>query len=178
MSFRIGRKHAQHAYPTSRAASSVPYARNFAAGPTAQDPISVTPATSSISWTAIESGAAPGPLVPITPKSTGIIRIQGVVVVKSNALTPVELQVLVKVNGGTLLVPLFEVVSCAPNVLGPPPPGGFTAIPFLTETPFGAPLPIGVAANVEIALSANDVGLFLIVGSSTLDVQEVQAATG
>jgi hypothetical protein len=164
--FRIGRKYAQHSYPIPRAATSVPYARNAAVGPAASVPI--TTVAAAIPWAIIESGAAPGVNVPITPRSTGIVRIHSVVTVKNSSNAPVQATVAAVVNGTPLPVPGFESVTI--------PASGSMAIPILTETP---PLPIGVLANIEIAVVASaDAALSLIFASSSLEVQEVQAATG
>jgi hypothetical protein len=62
-----------------------------------------------------------------------------------------------------------------------PPSGtasGSVMIPILTETPFGAPLPIGLPADVKIVVSSAGGGLVLSFKGSSLEIQEVQAATG
>jgi hypothetical protein len=166
MSFRIGRKGAQHSYPVSRGAMEVPRARNFAAGPTATEPITV--AGIFIPWSLIEAGAPAGINVPITPRSSGIILIQGVITIKNAVLAPIVASMFVWVNGTPLIVPFMETVLV--------PASGSSVIPFLTET---APLPIGVPAIIQIAINAaSEPGLSLLPASSTMAVQEVRAATG
>jgi hypothetical protein len=164
--FRIGRKYASHSYPIPRAATSVPYARNFAVGPATTVPI--TTVAAAIPWAIIESGAAPGINVPITPKSTGIVRIHSVVTIKNSSNAPVQAAVVAAVGGTPLPVPLSESVTI--------PAAGSVSLPILTETPA---LPIGVLANISIGVVASANGaLSVVTGSSSLEVQEVQAATG
>jgi len=148
----------------------VPYARNFAVGLSfGTDPDILTTGT-AIPWATIDSGAAPGIDVPITPQSTGIIRIHSVVSIKNASMAPVSALLIVVVNGTTLTVPLFELVVI--------PADGAGVLPVLTET---TPIltPIGVQAMIEIVVFAStDSALSFTALSSSLEVQEVQAATG
>jgi hypothetical protein len=175
--FRIGRKFAQHSYPNSRAASTVPFARNFAAGPE-QDQVIPLGVDTPVLWAAIESGAPPGPLVPITRLSTGIIRISGVLTVNTEDLVQVVVRIRGTPPGGPpiiLPVPLAENNTIASN--------STEAIPFITETPFpplpfGGPIPPGTT-TFEVLLFVTGTGTVrLIPASSTLDLQEVSLATG
>jgi len=171
--FRIGRKHASHSYPTSRAASSLPYARNFAAGPGTPVTISVSPGI-AIPWAAIESGAPPSTQVRITPRVTGIVQIRGVVEIKNGGVAPDIAALFVVINGLTLPVPFSAEFVVPPSGTA----SGSVMIPILTETPFGAPLPIGLPADVKIVVSSAGGGLVLSFKGSSLEIQEVQAATG
>lgn len=163
--FRIGRTRAQHTYPVPRAATTVPYARNTAVGPTTNtDFTTVIP----VPWSIIESiGGAPGTFndVPITPKSTGIVRIAGVISVAADS--PVVVQVAIKVGVSVLPVPGAEFVTVSL----------LEAIPVLITVP-PAFTPVGVATNIEILVTAAGGTATLIAASSSLDVQEVVPVTG
>lgn len=203
--FRIGRKFASHSYPDTRAATTVPYARNFAVGPGTVTDVTVgTP----VPWGVIEAIAAWGntttyalgalvsftdgntyislaggnlnnqpdvspafwalnSIVPITPRSTGLIRIAGVISLKSAGDAAI-VAVQVRVNGFVFPIPDFEAVTIGSGELG--------VLPILVET---IPLTIGVTAAIEVLVTAIGPGsVSLTAASSTLDVQEVQAATG
>lgn len=162
-----------YSYPeTPRTASALALARNFAYGPGTTTSIgtSATP----VPWNAIGVGS-PGINVPITPRVTGLVRVSGVICVKSLSGIQESVNVQVVVNGVPLLSPFFEV----PTVEA----GGAIAIPILTEidvfTNGGSQLPLGATANVQIVLSAsNDGVLELATQSSSLELQEVLAETG
>jgi len=168
--FRIGRKFASHSYPESRAATTVPFARNFATGPTLfAAPPDVQTTGTQVPWNVIESGAPPGFDVPITPKSTGRIRITGVVAVKNSTMSPVLVTVLVQLNGANEFNPLFlsAVVDSE----------GAVAIPIVAE--LSALLAPGVQRLIEFFVFASaDGAISLTVESSSIDVQEVPFATG
>jgi len=170
MAFRIGRKHAYHTYPEPRAATTVPYARNSAVGPTDETPIAIGDGTTggtAIPWSVLGVGS-PGTNVPITPKSTGLIVISGVMTVQNNAEAAVQVQVQVAANGVRLPLPEAEQVTVEPN-------GGYVAIPLLA----GGVGVVGTTSNVSVILSASvDDAIELIPGSSSLEIEEVQAPTG
>jgi len=114
--------------------------------------------------------------VPITPKSTGIVRISGVVVVKSSSVGQEAVTLQVFVNGVMLEVPFAEIASVDPT--DTPPGFGAVAIPFLTQSSFGA-LAIGTTALVQIKLFATDDDvLFISAESTTIELQEVVEASG
>lgn len=180
--FRIGRSRAQHSYPETRRNTTLQFARNFAAGPGETTDVAsgngITGGT-QIPWAIIESVGVvfpPGVVdVPITPRITGIIQITGVVEVKSSAPAIVLVQVQLGVDGGALpaggrsSVPLLETVTVD---------AGGEAIPILVDLP--AILAIGVTRTIQIVVS-DILGagtVILALESSTLDVQEVPAATG
>lgn len=168
--FRIGRKYAQHSYPEPRrgGASATPFARNFAAGPGSETNITVPGV--QVPWSAIDVGA-PGVNIPITPQSTGIIRIAGALTIKNHSGSNV-VTVLVnpQVAGVSLAFPLGDEVTLPINALA--------VIPILAET---SALTIGVQALIQVLVSSEDADVNQIsieLESSTLDVQEVAVATG
>lgn len=165
-----------YSYPTPRFTGLVgPFARNFAAGPDndgGDQPLVVfdasNPQNNAIEWALLESGTSPNADVPITPRSSGIIRISGVLTVSNSDAAAHTVQVLVVVNGVAVPAPGAETVTV--------PATGVVAVPFLTET---IPLPLGMAATIEIlAVASADGYLSAVLDSSTLDIQEVAPATG
>lgn len=163
-----------YSYPESRRNTTVPFARNFAFGPGTDQALLVadigTPANNAVVWSVLEAGTSPNILVPITPKSSGIIRISGVLSVRNNDASAHTVQVIVGVDGAPLPVPASEIVTL------PAGEGSFVAVPFLTETPVLAP---GVTSTVEIlAIADADGFLTLSAGSSTLELLEMVPASG
>lgn len=167
--FRIGRKYAHHFYPdTPRGAGALSLARNFAMGPgDSTNVVTAGDGGTQIPWDFIESDAALGVDVPITPSVTGQILFKGVVVVKNSSLSPVNVTLQVEVDGSTLFAPVTEVTVAA---------NGLAAIPFEART--GSPLPLGVIANIQVlvAASVND-AITLNVDGSTIEIEEVLLAT-
>lgn len=164
--FRIGRKHAQHVYPSPRATTTVPYARNFASGPDEDTPI--VDETVSVPWSGIESGAAPGILVPITRLSTGRIRISGVLTIAAStpgAVIQVQVWLTPPVGPPVMLTVPFAEANTVPA-------GAVEAIPFLTVA-----MILAGTYNVEIRLISTGAAS-LIERSSTLELLEVPVATG
>jgi hypothetical protein len=167
MAFRIGRKHAQHTYPENRGgAAAALFARNFAEGPLINT--TITDGGIQIPWAFVESGAPAGVNVPITPRSSGILRISGVIVIASTAEVDRVVSLVVQVNGASMSVPLTEANTVTA--------GGFEVVAFATET---LALPIGPTYNVQIFLNASAPDELLVEArSSTIEVQEILAATG
>jgi len=169
MSFRIGRAYARHVYDERRGGGSAasPFARNFAAGPTLTTSIAAGGGT-QIPWEVIDSGAPAGVDVPITPQSTGVVRISGVISLKNSTGSAVAAQVEVQVNDVSLTFPNAENATVDAD--------GFEAIPFLAEA---TGLTIGVTVNVQIlVIAGGSDAISAVAESSTLDVQEVAVATG
>jgi len=176
----VGRtgSHRVYSYPEARRNTTVPFARNFAAGPSSSggsdQPILVqdvgTPSNNAVLWSLLEVGTSPNINVPITPKSSGIVRISGVLTVLNSDASPHTVWVVIVVDGVAVPDPFNEVFTVAGGE------GTYAVIPFLTET---SPLAIGVTSTVEILVIAdtNDV-LTLTRASATLDLQEVVPATG
>lgn len=197
--FRIGRTRAQHSYPENpRAAALGLFARNFASGP--EDPTQLAVAQgdgamggTQIFWGVIGAGTAPSVNVTITPRVTGLIRVSGVVTVGKAVAFPVNILVQVQLGvdggvsplGGRMPVPLLETSTLdAAIATGLPPPIpadlGSLAIPIYIPI-LPVVLAIGVTRTIQIVvsvLSAGGTGTSLILGSSTIEVQEVPAATG
>lgn len=166
MTFRIGHKNARHFYPERRSGTPVTFARNFAAGPT--DDTGISGAGTQIPWEVVDVGS-PGVNVPITPQTTGVIRVTAVVVVKNVSTDPQTIggvQIDAQVNGVTIGIPLAEQFSIDIN--------GSKSIQLVAETDA---LPIGVAANIQILVTSSD-HLAVSAGSSTVEAQEVSVATG
>lgn len=169
MTFRIGHKNARHFYPEPRGGVPVTFARNFAAGPPS-DTLVVGGDGTQIPWSVIDSGAPMGPDVPITPQSTGVIRVTSVVVVQNISTDPaIEgiVQLDVQVNGVSIGIPVAEQFTITIN--------GLKSIQIVAET---SALPIGVTSNIQVLTTLVDGALRVIEGSSTVEVQEVSVATG
>lgn len=168
MSFRVGRKSAQHSYPTSPGAAggAAAFARNFAQGPSVDTAVADGAGT-QIPWAFIESGAAPGVHVPITPQVTGRVRIVGVFAIVSVDEASVNIHFTVQID---------DVTHATPVVSATVPASGLATVPFLVDIPV---LPVGTTSNISILATASDSpGLSLAELSSTLDIQELPAATG
>ena len=135
--FRIGRSHAQHAYPDTRGGSALLLlARNFASGPEAAQ--AIPEAGAAVVWNAIDAGQAPPSAdVPITPRSTGKIIVRGVIVAANASGSDWDVFVELVVDG---------VVQSPPAVVTTVPAGGNASIPFLAEYTLvpGVSIPIGL----------------------------------
>lgn len=159
-----------HGYPDSRRSGSVvPFARNFATGPEQVTPIDTVGV--AVPWDALDVGA-PGTHVPITPLSTGVVRISAVLPLKSSFDTEdVGVGVAVLLNDVSLAKPAFEAVTVNP--------AGSEVMAVLAEL---TGLTVGVTYNVSIVLTANlqteSETVSLALESSSIELQEVPAATG
>jgi len=168
-------------YPTSRGVgTNNDFARNYATGPTDQTDVVSTGVGTQVPWEIIASGAPAGTAVPITPLSTGIVRISGVLSLKNTSNDPAaagSVEVQVSINNVVLSspVPIFT------NTVGIGSGGNTTAleaVPFLIETT-AIQTPVGVLADVRIHVTANADNLIVILSEgSSLDLQEVSAPTG
>jgi len=172
MSFRSGRRLARHTYPEfprGGGSSSGPFARNYAEGPSTDTTIDVDPGI-QLPWPNVAVGS-PGVNIPITPLSTGVVRISGTIVTRNDTTDPETqsgLQVLVQVDGASQTFPFFEAPSTEI--------ASGQAIPFLAEV---SGLAIGVQSNISILLIAQDAnGAVLQELSSSIEVIEVAASTG
>jgi hypothetical protein len=167
MSFRIGRKFAQHVYPESRASQSLPFARNSAFGPAPGAPL-VGDTPGEITWSTVESGGGASVSVPITPRVTGIVLVTGVIQVANTTDDGEELTVQLGVGGVLHANPLEGNQVAA-------------AIGFVTTVPIQAilGLPIGTPSLINVFVTANVTGeLQLQAHNSWLTLQEVGPATG
>jgi hypothetical protein len=208
MVFRIGRSRAQHSYPTARTTAMFPLARNFASGPkdetditeagtlvpwsaidsvqawdaTTTYPLGAIVSADGTTWISLQAAnlnnnpsASPlfweqNTVVPITPLSSAVIVIQGVLSVESASVAEEELSLVILINGVEVLVPVALEVTI--------PASGETVVPFLAEVVL-APSAVGVRFDVSIQLTAeNDDTLSLSPDASTIEVREMQAATG
>ncbi len=105
--------------------------------------------------------------VPITPRSTGVVRISGVIVVQNTTGGPAsEVEAFIQIDGTPLNPP--AIIAVAPLA-----DDQTAEIPFLAEVT----LTVGVTANVSI-LVASDVAVDILADSSAIDLQEVSVATG
>src|SRR5512147_2902491 len=163
--FRIGRKYAQHSYPESRRDTTVPYAGNFAQGPT--DNTAISSGGTQIPWTVIASGAPAGVDIPITPKSSGRIRLVGQVVVDNISEGNATVSVQAQVDGVTISTPSSQTEFSTDITID--------TVPFVLDLT----LPVGVLANIQLLVTAsgND-ELELTAACSTLDISEIPAPTG
>lgn len=169
-SFRIGRAYAKHVYPERRGGGGDPltaFARNFASGPKGSTSVSL--AGTQVPWNSVDVGPN-GVNVPITPVSTGIVRIAGVLTLANSTGAPVFVSVHIQVDSVSLPIPLSQTVSV--------PATGTVDVPFLTETDAGD-TPVGVTSHIQVLLNAaSDSAITLTQEGSTLDIQEVSEATG
>ncbi len=186
MSFRIGRKFAQHVYPEPRrSAGADAFARNSAiALPGSGTPIGEGGV--QVAWTYIESegsAAQPGSTfdVPITPRSTGVIRVIGTVQIENGTEENINASVQVQVNGSSIVPPVAS--STVDAQFGEGLTDGIETLSFVLDLiatdpvlVAGVPLSVGVLANIELLVTATADGLVL--GTATLDIQELPAATG
>jgi len=165
--FRIGRKHASHVYPQSKGAPPTPsaaLARNYAFGP-AQDTALASTGT-QVPWQLIEAGGS-GTDIPITPTTSGRIRVSAMLTVVNNAEGWVELSVQAMLDGTPFATPLTT-----PQIA---PAARKTTIPFLIE--FN--VPIGVTSQIELLLTpAIDDAISLLEDESSIEVQELTTTAG
>lgn len=154
-------------YPESRGAGGLTsFARNFATGPKTLDAIPDDGV--QVEWNSIDVGTSPDEDVPITPITTGVILISGVLSIQNTSGTARFVQVVLLVNDVPIPVPSAEAATVAAN--------GALAVPFLTEV---TDLVIGDTVNVQVQVSAQVNGaLFLVPDSCSISVQEVQESTG
>ena len=121
--------------------------------------------TSSPDW----SSSTNTPIgVPITPRSTGIVRVTSVIAL-NNADSPVaiDVQAQVEINRSPAAFP--------PVTLSTSVTGDTGIIPILAELQ----LTVGVQSVIQILLTASvDSEVSIVALSSTLELQEVTAATG
>lgn len=105
--------------------------------------------------------------VPITPRATGIVLVSGIVTVRNTTGAPIEIQIIVRVDGVNQPVPntlLFTIAATNSKAV----------IPFMAElAPFS---PLNETHFVEIFVTGN--GGTLLADSSAIEVQEVSVATG
>ena len=171
--FRIGRKFAQHSYPESRRDSTLAFARNSAQGPGGDAPVPVTTGGTQILWETIESGGGPSEDVPITPLVTGRIRIIAMVAVTNTIGVPTTVKVVAQVEDVTIPgSPVPEATVDESTDAG----NGFETITYVFDTTL---LPVGATKHIEILVTAGvDNAIELTLENSTLDIQELPAATG
>lgn len=130
--------------------------------------IATTPGT-QIPWTFIASGAASGVDVPITPRSTGALRITGkLTVIHGGAGAAESVTVQVEIGGVPIAVTFngSDTLSAA---------GDLSEIPIFAEL-LPTPSLVGVLGQVEVRLIASGADLGLV--NAMLDIQEVSATTG
>jgi hypothetical protein len=172
MSFRIGRKGAQHSYPVSRGALALPFAFNYAMNLEAQDlsdasPVEVVWDNAGTNGVESDSAIPPGTIVPITPRVTGRVRVIVTVVAKSFGG---ELNVGLRAATGG---PPVQVMGVVQSIAG----GAIATVSFVYDfTALSALLPVGVVTNLDLQLVV--LGSDGILHSATMDVQELPLATG
>jgi hypothetical protein len=155
-----------YSYPETRRSGDplTAFARNFATG--TKSSAAISGGGIQVPWNAIDvSPGTPSTDVPITPRSTGIVRISGVISVENSSGSPIAVAIVsVQINNGIAL-PFSSVVA-------PLADDEAITIPFLVEVS----LPIGVTSNIEIFVSGDNA--HLLADGSAIEVQEVSVATG
>jgi hypothetical protein len=110
--------------------------------------------------------------VPITPRTTGVVLVSGVVTFKNKTGDPVdEATIQVAVDGVAQTVP-FDLQ------FGPLAAGDSVTLPFMAELlpfPLG-PMAVGTKAYIQIIVTGD--GLSVLAEDSALSIQEVSFATG
>lgn len=167
----------RHLVSLALGASGSSFARNSAVGPASSTPVPQTPAVVNVPWSNIASTGAAGASVPITPESSGKLRITGVVFVEmTGELAEDYVNVFVLVNG-------VQVGAISSDIGAPTGNGNsFVAVPILMDVS----APVGVTAQVAVhvqVVNQSSSAITLPAGSvangfTSLDVQEVRAATG
>jgi|HubBroStandDraft_1064217.scaffolds.fasta_scaffold139983_2 hypothetical protein len=167
--FRIGRKHASHAYPTSRGVQALPFARNNATGPVVNQPLTTALAT-NLTWAFVASTGEAGPNVPITPQVTGDALVEVVVNVANSDAAVHTVTVAVAV-GGTPVGPA-SLVELGPTGTA----ASQVAIPVLVPL---SGLPLGTPSDITVQVTASAGNVLSISATrSAISVREVGAATG
>lgn len=158
-----------HSYPETRRGGGAlqSFGRNFAWGPASVTPVDIIPI--QVPWETIASGAPAGTDVPITLVSTGIICIRAVLCFKNQSdTTNIDVFIDVQIDGVSMSLPA-TIQATAIN------PNGSLVVPVLAQTDAIA---LG-AHNVQIQVGANaDSEILLVSQDSSIEVQEVPAATG
>jgi hypothetical protein len=179
--FNRGRSKTAHGYPETRAGanSSNIFARNFAFGPSEEiTPVIDDAPGTEIPWGTIDVPGVDIHDVPITPLSTGVIIVQGVVSLHNTSeIDIVDIQVQVKIGAGS---PVVYPIPASEKVSVPVDDGeggeGFAVLPFFVQIPG---LPIGTQQIVRILLTADAENLVeIVLNSSTVEVKEVTVSTG
>lgn len=143
--------------PTTKTITSVPI---FAAGFTTFSIDSAIDATTTAGTISDDSDTN----VPITPKSTGVVLISGVITVINSSGAPVNVTATVHINGTAVPAGTFSSATVPNN--------GSAAIPFEVE----ALIPIGETQNVQVFMDGT--GAFVDEDGSAINVQEVPVSTG
>lgn len=143
--------------PVTKTIASVPA---FAAGFTTFDIDSAIDATTTAGTISDDTDTN----VPITPKSTGVVLISGVVTAINSSGAPVNVTATVHINGTAVPAGTFSSATV--------PDGGFAAIPFEVE----ALIPIGETQNVQVFMDGT--GAFVESEGAAINVQEVPVSTG
>lgn len=134
----------------------------FAAGVTTFDLNSPLSDGSTIGG-AIENASTPTVNVPITPRTTGVVLITGVVgFINGGSGGPINVSVTVEANGTPVIVTSYE--SVVDNTSA--------TIPFMAEV-F---LPVGVTSNIQVSVTGDNADL--IGDGSAINIQEVSVSTG
>jgi len=114
----------------------------------------------------IEDASAPTTDVPITPRTTGVVLISGVVTLGNDSGDPITVvTVEVQVDGVSVAVPDDSRVA-------PLADGQAITLPFLAEVE----LPIGTTSNIQIIVTGEDT--LILADSAVINIQEVSVATG
>jgi hypothetical protein len=161
-----------YSYPEPRRSGDplTAFARNYAFGPATDVPV-VTGGT-EIVWNTVDVPGGNPADVPITPRSTGVIRIACAIVVLNSDIGPENVFFEVLVDG----TPVATQGSIVTIDAAPAETSGFEAVPLLVEL---TGLAIGTTVNVRIRATTFVNGVvFLQQNRATIDVQEVSVATG
>jgi hypothetical protein len=164
--FRIGRKHAQHSYPDTPRGAVAAFARNYASTNQNQD---FSTGTVDVAWQAIESGAAPGTDVPVTPRVTGRVRIITTCVLINETLNPINVSVFSRIDGSPV-GEAAETVDAATETSN-----GESTITFVVDADA---LPVGAAHQVSVRCTSSSATADLTLAVAQVDIQELPAATG
>ena len=140
-------------------------ASNAASGPSGATPIGG--AGTKVPWAAIDVGA-PGVDVPITPKSTGRVRVIFSITVLNAGAAMVGVVARLLIGGVAQAIP-YVAASIQANGLGE-----LGIISFVAEVT----LPVGATSNIEVDLTTAGASVEMYPEGATIDIQELPAATG
>jgi hypothetical protein len=168
----------QHSYPENRkAAGAAVFARNFGYGPAADAPVPIvtTPGT-EVPWGTRGVAGVDIHDIPITPRTTGVIRILAMVNVGNSTSTEKDLLVQVLLNGSAVEPEDMQVTVPPANTAEER--NGYVLIPILI--PEVAGLTIGTTYNVRILLTAltNSALTIPLAQTTSIEVSEVPVSTG
>jgi hypothetical protein len=141
------------------------FGRNWGAGPESPLMVPLSPTFAAIEWDQTGAPGTSSSSIQITPLESGRVRVVAVVLVLNTTGSAIYVSLQLS-NGATQFTAPIPQLQAAAN--------GETAIPLVAEI-F---LQVGTQANIELGVSAASAGVEVVGFNSTIDIQELPAATG